>query len=348
MSSSDNLLSVRKQIAIAKTFKAAQSAPQKSVVRTSFRKTQKSSRTARDAVDKAEAELPLGKFDLSSLPILLIDGYNVIGLWPRLKKRWRQNDMAGARDMLLADVMQFAARRYEPIVVFDANGAGAPDDRYDDYYGMQIVSPSSARNRTAALGPAHDGRARPTPPPASQLVRCGADASALTQVWAHDTADAFIERKARRLCLEGERQVWAATNDGAIQIAATTYGAHVMSANWLVSELKDSRAGGAAIIKEHNEREDMRYGRSTLWHALDTATQQQLEARFRPADPTAGLSRKNREAYLEAERLKQAGQLQQRRAAIPPPGASRRRRRAANDAAADDRDADANGGGARS
>ena len=169
-------------------------------------------------------------------------------------------------------------------------------------------------------------------------------------MWAHDTADAFIEREARRLCLEGERQVWAATNDGAIQIAATTYGAHVMSANWLVSELKDSRAGGAAIIKEHNEREDMRYGRSTLWHALDTATQQQLEARFRPADPTAGLSRKNREAYLEAERLKQAGQLQQRRAAIPPPGASRRRRRAANDAAADDpdQDADANGGGARS
>ena len=76
----DNLLSVRKQIALAKAYKSWQQSTPTRVVRTSFRKSKDAMQEK--AYAKDETELPPGKFDVSSLPILLVDGYNVIGLWP--------------------------------------------------------------------------------------------------------------------------------------------------------------------------------------------------------------------------------------------------------------------------
>ena len=58
--------------------------------------------------ESAEAE---SEFALGELPLLLVDGYNVIGLWPRLKKRKEKNDLDGARRLLLEDLLQFAPRR---------------------------------------------------------------------------------------------------------------------------------------------------------------------------------------------------------------------------------------------
>ena len=58
-------------------------------------------------------------------------------------------------------------------------------------------------------------------------------------------------------------------------------------------------------------------GRSTLWDSVDSETRAELEERFKP-DPLARLSKKNRAAFEEMERMKAAGQLQGRKAAIPP------------------------------
>ena len=69
----------------------------------------------------------------------------------------------------------------------------------------------------------------------------------MTTVYAHDSADAYIERETTRSVREG-RRVFAATNDNGVQLAAGLHGATCVSANWLVRELKSSRAGSDAVV----------------------------------------------------------------------------------------------------
>lgn len=76
---------------------------------------------------KAEerARMPDGKYVVGPAPIAYIDGYNVIGWWPQLKKRRDAGDMAGARRRLLGYVEEFASvRGWLCVLVFDANNTG--------------------------------------------------------------------------------------------------------------------------------------------------------------------------------------------------------------------------------
>lgn len=53
--------------------------------------------------------------------VLLVDGYNMIGAWPKLEKLKNQDEMEEARDLLLHELSNYA--KYEDIevrVVFDA------------------------------------------------------------------------------------------------------------------------------------------------------------------------------------------------------------------------------------
>lgn len=72
------------------------------------------------------------------------------------------------------------------------------------------------------------------------------------------SADLYIEQELRRIAAEGQRPVWAATADRAIQVAATNYGANVMSTKRLVEELKGSRAASATLVGEWNRQESSR------------------------------------------------------------------------------------------
>ena len=140
---SDSLLSARKQIALVRAYRARQNkgAP-KPKQRTSFRKkTGADSAVAEAAADLGE--LPEGKYNVSAVPLLLVDGYNVIGHWPRLKKRRDNDDMNGARQMLLDDLVSYnSPKRYDIVVVFDA--VPSPGDRLDSYLGLGIVWTPSA------------------------------------------------------------------------------------------------------------------------------------------------------------------------------------------------------------
>ncbi|KAL1514993.1 hypothetical protein AB1Y20_004065 [Prymnesium parvum] len=275
------LLSVRKQIALAKAYKALQeqgNAP-KLKTRTSFRKT-KPDLPKQGAVNYTAArdDEPPSEWALGPLPLLIVDGYNIIGLWPRLKKRRDKNDLDGARRLLLHDLVDFAQRRFDVVCVFDAAGAAEPKDKEDNFLGIRVV-------------------------------------------YACTSADEYIERESKRL--QGERNVWAATNDNAVQVSARAHGANVVTSNWLIAELKGSRQATAAIVEEFNEREFRRTGgRSTLWDSVDSNTRRELEQMF-PSSPKSVLSRKDREALEELERLKAAGLLQGRKPAMPP----RRRKR---------------------
>lgn len=68
----------------------------------------------------------------------------------------------------------------------------------------------------------------------------------------------YDEKETRRL--QNERKVWAATNDNAVQVAARAHGANVVSANWLVRELKGSRQATGTIINEFNEQQFRKAG----------------------------------------------------------------------------------------
>lgn len=55
------------------------------------------------------------------MDILLVDGYNMIGAWPELK-RLKTEDLEGARDLLIAKMAEYQAYTgYRVIVVFDAH-----------------------------------------------------------------------------------------------------------------------------------------------------------------------------------------------------------------------------------
>jgi hypothetical protein len=209
----DSLLSARRQIALVRAFRARQSkgAPGPRH-RSSFRK--KSGADAAAASAAAElGDLPAGKYSVTSTPLLLVDGYNVIGFWPRLKKRRDRDDMEGARQMLLDDLVSYnSPKRYDIVVVFDA--VPSPGDRLDAYLGMGVVFTPSA--------------------------------------------DLYIETELRRITAEGQRPVWAATGDRQIQVAASTYGANVMSTRRLVTEMKGSRDATPALITEWNRQEAQR------------------------------------------------------------------------------------------
>ena len=78
--------------------------------------------------------------DWNQLDVMFVDGYNIINAWPRLKKPFVKGDLATARRLLLDDVADFTVKRYESVVVFDANGwsenaNGAAKDREEEYAG---------------------------------------------------------------------------------------------------------------------------------------------------------------------------------------------------------------------
>ena len=212
VSGSGNVLSVRQQIAIVRSFKKmAAAGPASPARRTSFRKIAKEGgeRNTTKAVDE-DVEVDLRD------PLLFIDGYNVINMWPRLKKRFQKGELLEAREMLLADVADFTISRFESVVVFDANGAA---DRVE----------GKDREETYASG----------------LVRV---------VYAHDSADAYIERETKTQRAEG-RPVRVATSDNGIATACAMYGATVVSSQFMVTELKASRNAAAAILDEFNRRQ---------------------------------------------------------------------------------------------
>jgi len=132
-------LSLRAQLRAAKAAaaEAAAAAPgggtgkPKPALRTKFRRNKDDEAVveAWTAKQRRKAEerkrMPDGKYVVGPAPLCFIDGYNIIGWWPQLKKRRDAGDMDGARRRLMGYVEEFATvRGWECVVVFDANNTG--------------------------------------------------------------------------------------------------------------------------------------------------------------------------------------------------------------------------------
>lgn len=67
------------------------------------------------------------------MDILLVDGYNIIGAWPDLKKL-KEKDLAAARDRLIERMAEYQAYSgYRVIVVFDAQYVQGTEKKYHNY-----------------------------------------------------------------------------------------------------------------------------------------------------------------------------------------------------------------------
>ncbi|CAM6083489.1 unnamed protein product [Calypogeia fissa] len=63
-------------------------------------------------------------------PVLLVDGYNLCGYWPKLKKSFSKGDLDTARQKLIDEMITFSAvKGVKVVVVFDAVMSGLSDHK---------------------------------------------------------------------------------------------------------------------------------------------------------------------------------------------------------------------------
>jgi uncharacterized protein len=80
------------------------------------------------------------------MDILIVDGYNIIGAWPELRKL-KEHDLASARDLLIAKMAEYQAfTGYKVIIVFDAHLVQGIEKKYKDH---QVEVIFTRENETA-------------------------------------------------------------------------------------------------------------------------------------------------------------------------------------------------------
>ena len=235
---SDSNISVKRQIKWARMKKehsqVGQSFRQPKVVRTKYRRTWDEEEIEEKRIERSqrgkEPDWDVILNQTASSPLFIVDGYNVIHKWPRLKKWMTKGQLHRARDTLVYDLEELRRiKGWRIECVFD--GAGKASDPGPlgsgpggSEYNANKVRGSSTENTKAVTS--HGVR----------VVFTGAGASADSYI-EHRCFDA---KKVTRGELTGSLIV--ASNDGMIRLAGTSAGALCMSSERLVDELKATRA----------------------------------------------------------------------------------------------------------
>lgn len=133
--------------------------------------------------------------------ILFVDGYNIIGLWPRLRQKRDRNELETARRDLIEILVNYSAvRDYEARLVFDAYCRDTPSVK-------EIITKNLSVHYTD-FG---------------------------------QTADTYIEKSCANLRSEMrylKRRTIVATSDRAQQLTVVGYGAEWMSADRLAADVE--------------------------------------------------------------------------------------------------------------
>ncbi|KAG6600699.1 uncharacterized protein LOC111447625 isoform X1 [Cucurbita moschata] len=75
----------------------------------------------------------------NTVPVLLVDGYNVCGYWVKLKKHFMSGRLDVARQKLIDELITFSMlREVKVVVVFDAMLSGLPTHK-EDFAGIDVV-----------------------------------------------------------------------------------------------------------------------------------------------------------------------------------------------------------------
>ncbi|XP_068648137.1 uncharacterized protein [Aristolochia californica] len=74
-----------------------------------------------------------------AVPVLLVDGYNVCGYWPKLKKHFMKGRLGVARQKLIDELITFSVlKEVKLVVVFDSMMSGLPTHK-ESFAGIDIV-----------------------------------------------------------------------------------------------------------------------------------------------------------------------------------------------------------------
>lgn len=131
---------------------------------------------------------------LTKRNITIVDGYNVINAWPKLKIIAGES-LAAARDTLIDDMAEYKSMSGEELViVFDAYNLDRPVETVEEKYGMKIVYTKRFQ-----------------------------------------TADTYIEKQI--LSIGRRHNLKVVTDDGQIQILATSKGASRVTAAELAADI---------------------------------------------------------------------------------------------------------------
>ncbi|CAJ1959367.1 unnamed protein product [Cylindrotheca closterium] len=227
--SNDINVSIRRQIQYGKLNKKMREGGtaafrQKKVARTKYRRAwdeeeieQKAEERRRKGQDP-DWDVILNR--TSTPPLVIVDGYNIIYKWPRLKKHMSKNDPARARQLLVDDLENMRSiKSWRIEVVFD--GAGKD-------------------NRNGPLGQSGQRRISATDQKESKDVSKHGVRVVFTGTGVE--ADSYIEGR----CLQAKNvtkgeltgSLIVATDDAMIRSAGTSAGAMCMGADRFVSELK--------------------------------------------------------------------------------------------------------------
>jgi predicted RNA-binding protein with PIN domain len=184
---------------------------------------------------------------------MLVDGYNVIYQWPRLKKQMLSGNTQRARELLVRDLEELhSIKGWRIECVFDGFGRNVNGPLGDSLGGERVsLSDREFKRQDTGRG--------------VRIVYSGVGAS----------ADSYIEKRCLdaktvtqgKLSVSGGSLI-AASNDAMIRMVATGAGALVMSSDRLVDELKavkrvtEYRVEVAmAMVNRENRREGLRNNR---------------------------------------------------------------------------------------
>jgi uncharacterized protein len=138
-----------------------------------------------------------------SQAVLLVDGYNIIGLWPRLREKRDRDELETARRELIEVLVNYSAvQDFEARLVFDAQYRDTPSVK-------EIITKNLSVHYTD-FG---------------------------------QTADTYIEKSCANLRYELrslKRRMIVATSDRAQQLTVVGYGAEWMSADQLAADVEST------------------------------------------------------------------------------------------------------------
>jgi len=221
---------VRHQIRMAQLNKEAarQSSPsfrQKRVERTRYRRTWDEEEIEAKAEERRrkgqEPDWDVILNRTAAMPLAIVDGYNIIYKWPRLKKHMAKGDLQRARQLLIDDL---------------------EDLRSLKGWRIEVVFDGTRRSLVGPLGSGPGGKATPTPQ--DRMARKDVSKFGVRTVFTGVgiEADSYIERR----CADAEEvtngmmtsSFIVISDDGMIRLAGQSAGALCMSADRFIIELK--------------------------------------------------------------------------------------------------------------
>lgn len=145
-------------------------------------------------------------------PVLIVDGYNVVGAWPKLKKFFVAGELDQAREKLMSDLGEYLHYKgVRVICVWDARGGSSLSTMHDTMaFGVEVVYE------------------------------------------AVHTADAFIEAKSQQLLrvTRDAPLVLVATDDMACREVVNGQGALTISTSLLIQEIKKVKRDSMEQLKD--------------------------------------------------------------------------------------------------